>query len=266
MENVRALNRHFMNRLLESLPENVSLYTEEESWVEDWAGKAAWEFSTPCELAAPLELLLPNEGNLFDLENAVRMHKALPTLTPVQAQDPRLWTHLTHVELWAYMRVRWPVEKYLDPEPNLNPIRDRYFVVKRQSRSLVRNGASRLWWAAKMTFDPDRANPYELTNVLLSRLDIYKNLLERNFGRAVSVSRTFLEFLLLNKEECLSSGEKARQLVRDLSKAVNLHGGFCVLDCKTNTALVDFLNREKDRLATKNGAMNEPVEDEDEDE
>lgn len=266
MEHMRALNRQFMNRLLESLPDQVNRYTEDQSWVEEWAGKTAWEFSTACELAAPLELLSPDEGNYFDLENAIRMHKALPTLTPVQAQDPRLWTHLTHVELWEYMRTRWPVEKYLEPEVNLNPIRDRYFVVQRQSRALVRNGASRLWWAAKMTFDPDRANPYELTSVLLLRLDIYKNLLERNFGRATSVSRTFLEFLLMNKEECLSSGEKARQLVRDLSKAVNLHGGVCVLDSKTNTALMDFLNREKDRLVAKNSAANEPVEEQDEDE
>src|SRR5262249_15209317 len=131
MERARALNRQFMNRLLEKLPENVNCYTEDESWVDDWAGKTAWNFPTPCELAAPLELLMPDDVTLFDLENAVRMHKALPTLTPVQAQDPRLWTHLTHVELWDYMRVRWPVEKYLKPEVNLNPIRDRYFVVQR---------------------------------------------------------------------------------------------------------------------------------------
>jgi hypothetical protein len=50
------------------------------------------------------------------------------------------------------MRVRWPVEKYLGPEVNLNPIRDRYFVVQRQSRALVRNGASRLWLVI-LTYD-----------------------------------------------------------------------------------------------------------------
>lgn len=266
MQYIRALNRQFVHKLLDSLPQNVKRYTDKESWVEAWAGKTAWEFPTPCENAAPLTLLLPDEGNLFDLENAIRMHKALPNLTPVQAQDPRLWTRLTHVELWKYMRARWPVEKYLEPEVNLSPIRDRYFVVQRQSRALVRNGAARLWWAAKMTCDPDRANPYELTSVLLSRLDIYKNLLERNFGRSMGVSRTFLEFLLLNKEECLSSGEKARQLVRDLSKAVNLNGGVCVLDCKSKTSLIDLLYREKDRLAAKNGSADDNGEEEDEDE
>jgi len=265
MQYVHAINRQFLNRLLKSAPENLDRYTEDETWIEEWAGDAAWEFATPCELAAPLELL-PDHQKIFDLENAIRIHKALPTLTPVQAQDPRLWTRLTHVELWGYMQSRWPGDKYPEPERNLNWIRSHYFVAQRQSRALVRNGLARLWWAAKMTCDPDRDNPYELTNVLLSSLDIYKNLLERNFGRAMGVTRSFLEFLLLNKEECLCSGDKARNLVRDLSKAVNLHGGICVLDSKTNTALVDFLNREKDRLVKKNGAGDETVEDKDEDE
>ncbi len=266
MQHVHALNRQFMNRLLESVSENLSHYTEEEPWVEDWAGDAAWEFSTPCELAAPLELLLPDDQNFFDLENAIRIHKALPALTPIQAQDPRLWTYLTHVELWEYMQVRWPGDKYPESEKNVKWIHSHYFVAQRQSRALVRNGAARLWWAAKMTCDPDRTNPYELTHVLLSRLDIFKNLLERNFGRATTVTRTFLEFLLLNKEECLTSGDRARNLVRDLSRAVNLHGGICVLDSMSSTALTNFFNREKDRLVAKNGTFEDHVEDEDEDE
>lgn len=267
MEQVNALNRQFMNRLLGAVPDNLDRYMEEDSWVEDWAGDSAWEFPTPCELATPLELLHPDDRNLFDLENSIRMHKALPNLTPVQAQDPRLWTHLTHVELWDYMQVRWPGNRYPDDaEQNVKWIHSHYFVAQRQSRALVRNGAARLWWGAKITCDLDRENPYELTGVLFKRLDIFKNLLERNFGRATMVTRTFLEFLLLNEDECLSSGDKPRRLVRDLSRAVNLQGGICVLDSKPSTALMDFLNREKDRLLAKNGTADDHADDEDEDE
>ena len=262
MGHVNALNRQFMNRLLEAVADNLDRYTEEESWVEEWAGDAVWEFPTPCEIIASLELLPPDDENLFDLENAIRMHKALPNLTPVQAQDPRLWTHLTHVELWDYMQVRWPGNRYPEAERNVKWVQSHYFVAQRQSRALVRNGAARLWWAAKITCDQDRENPYELTGVLFKRLDIFKNLLERNFGRATTVTRTFLEFLLLNEEECLSSGDKARRLVRDLSRAVNLQGGICVLDSKPSTALMDFLNREKDRLVAKNGTSDDYVDDE----
>lgn len=264
MERIRASNRQFMNRLLESVTDNLDRYTADESWVEEWAVNAAWEFPTPCEIAGSLELLNPDDLNLFDLENAIRIHKALPNLTPMQAQDSRLWTHLTHVELWKYMQVRWPGDKYSDPERNVKWIRSHYFAaMKPHSRALLRNGAARLWWGARMTCDPDRDNPYELTRVLFYHLDIFKNLLERNFGRAATVTRTFLEFLLLNKDECLISGDKPRRLVRDLSRAVNLHGGICLLDSKTSTALMDFLNREKDRLVAKIGTPDGEIEDDD---
>jgi hypothetical protein len=265
MEHVRAMNRQFVSRLLDSLPANLSHYTEGESWVEEWAGDTAWDFPTPCEFAMPLELLLPEGENFFDLQNSIRIHKALPNLTPVQAQDPRLWTHLAHVDLWDYMQARWPGNRYTDDQKNIRWISSHYFVAQKQSRALVRNGVARLWWASKMTCDPSRNNPYELTAVLFSQLDIFKNLLEHNFGRAVSVTRAFLEFMLLNKEQCLGGGSKPRQLVRDLSKAVNLHGGVCVLDCKSTTALLDFLNREKDRLVSKY-KDEAPVENHDEDE
>ena len=143
MEHVSAFNRQFKNRLLESVPDNLDRYTEEESWVEEWAGDSAWEFPTPCELAAPLELRLPDDQDFFDLENAIRIHKALPNLTPVQAQDSRLWTHLTHVELWEYMQVRWPGDKYPEAEPKCKWIRSHYFAaVKPHSRALVRNGGA----------------------------------------------------------------------------------------------------------------------------
>jgi hypothetical protein len=45
--------------------------------------------------------------------------------------------------------------------------------------ALLRNGAARLWWSAHLSYDPDRENQYELTAVLLARLDTAKNLLER---------------------------------------------------------------------------------------
>lgn len=259
MRQISALNRQFLQRLQDSLLDNIERYKEKESWIEEWAGKAAWEFHTPCELAASLELHLPDEGNLFDLENAIRIHKALPSLTPVQAQDPRLWTRLTHVELWSYMRARWPVERYLSTsQPKIARMRDRYFVAQRQSRALVRNGAARLWWAAKLTCDNDRDNPYELTHVLFSKLDIEKNLLEHNYGRSPRVIKTFLEFLLANKDECISNGTASREIVRHLAKAVNLRGGVCLLDCMNVTDLTGFLSHEKNKFVARVGTTQEP--------
>ena len=103
--------------------------------------------------------MMPADDCLYDVENAVRLHKALPSLTPVQVQDPRLWARLTHVELWQYMRTRWPVERYDKRDVAIGRVRERYFVTQRQSRALVRNGAARLRRASKLTFDPERKTP-----------------------------------------------------------------------------------------------------------
>ncbi|HEV8071510.1 MAG TPA: DUF6339 family protein [Planctomycetaceae bacterium] len=246
---LKAFTKQFVHRLEVAIEDNLARYQEDDPWVAQWAGNESWEMNTPCEIAASLAMALPDETNLYDLENAIRIHKALPSLTPVQAQDPRLWTRLTHVELWKYMRARWPIERYLQKkEAAIGPIRERYFVAQRQSRALVRNGAARLWWAAKLTFDPNRDNPYELTHVLLTSLDIAKNLLERSFGRSPRITRTFLDYLLRHKDECLQSGNRSRLIVRHLAKALNFHGGVCVLDCMTPREIVSFLNAQKDRL------------------
>lgn len=249
MPTLYALNRAFVRRLQDSLAVNLDRYTDPDSWLADYAGQIQWEFPTPCELAGSLDLLLPEKGIHRDLENAIRIHKALPKLSPLQARDPRLWTRLTHVELWSYMRARWPAERHFpDREKAERYVLSHYFVAQNQSRALLRNGAARLWWTAKMTYDPGRDNPYELTAVLLSSLDIAKNLFERNLGRIPSLSRAFLDYLLRNKEECLDNGDASRRLVRRLSKSVNLHGGFCVLDCMKTQEICTFLDQEKARV------------------
>jgi Family of unknown function (DUF6339) len=248
----KAFTKQFVQNLQVAVEENLDRYQEDTPWVAKWAGKEPWEMSTPCEVAASFAMALPDEANLYDLENAIRLHKALPSLTPVQAQDPRLWTRLTHVELWKYMRARWPVERWLDKKNGaVGPIREHYFVPQRQGRALLRNGAARLWWSARLTFDPNRDNPYELTHVLLVSLDIAKNLLERSFGRSPRITRTFLDYLLRHKKECLQPGDRSRQLVRHLTKALNFHGGVCVLDCMTQREIVSFLSEQKDRFDAK---------------
>jgi len=58
--------------------------------------------------------------------------------------------------------------------------------------------------------DPQRTNPYELTSVLLHRLDITQQILERNMGRAPVIVMGFLEFLMQNKDKLLVVGDHGR--------------------------------------------------------
>ncbi len=124
----------------------------------------------------------------------------------------------------------------------------RYFVPQSQSRALLRNGIARLWWTAHVSHDEERNNPYELTAVLLSTLDITQQIMERGLGRAPNVIHGFLEFLLRNKETLLAGGNKNRARIRRLAKFLNMHGGVCILDCLSKADVIDLLEVEFSRI------------------
>ena len=255
------LKETFVNTLRGSVRPNLPKYCEDMAWVSELGVKSQRELQTSVELKAPLELLEPTNGDLKDIENAIRVHKALPQLTPLQARDPRLWTRLTHVECWPYMRKRWAVEKHLQDEGKAARfVESRFFVTQAQSRALLRNGIARLWWTAKVSHDPARENPYELVAVLLSTLDITQQILERGIGRAPAVLMVFLEFLNRNKELLLTGGDENRVRIRKLAKFLNMHGGVCILDSLTQPQIMALLEIELARiLAVGNGNISQPA-------
>ena len=222
---------------------NLVRYAERRPWADK--PSSAGPSRQPCALepAVPLSLALPAGGDLKDLENAKLVHRAFPHLTPLQARDPRLWTRLTHIECWSYMRKRWNVERDdRDDAWKQRYVLEHYFVRQSQSRALLRNGIARLWWYAHLTHDAGRADPYELTAVLLSYLDIAQQVLERNMGRAKQVRVAFLDFIQLNPDRLGTSAERRRNCIRRLAKALNLRGGVTLLDSLDEddvTALLD---------------------------
>ncbi len=249
MHEVTAFKSAFVNSIRGSISDNVPKYTADSPWVLDSLASQR-DLPTSLRFSEELELLPPDGSDLKDLENSIRIHKALPMLTPVQARDPRLWTRLTHVELWPYMRKRWPVERSgADKEKAKRFVESRYFVTQSQSRALLRNGAARLWWSAKMSYSEDRDNPYELTRVLFSTLDITQQILERSLGRAPVVVHSFLSFLLQNQSLLLGGGDQSRDLIRRLAKFLNMQGGACLLDTLPQGAIVALLEEELARIA-----------------
>ncbi|MGO9275000.1 MAG: DUF6339 family protein [Terriglobia bacterium] len=238
----------FTNSLRANVPSNLSKYGRDDCWVTEIGTRSSREIETRVELNSSLALDGPEGGDLRDLENAMRLHRALRHLTPLQARDPRLWTRIAHVEAWSYMRKRWPIERFAgDSDKGARFILSRYFVAQSEGRALLRNGIARLWWTAQLSYDDARDNPYELTGVLLSTLDITQQILERNMGRARIVVAGFLEFLLRKRATLLARGEQNRARIRRLAKFLNMYGGVCLLDCLTQTDIIRLLEGELDR-------------------
>ena len=245
MSSLTIFKSTLVNALRSSISVNLDKYLRDDVWVTEVSTKSNRDMQTGVELAEPLNLAFPENGNLKDIENAIRFHKALRHLTPLQARDPRLWTRLAHMELWPYMRLRWPVEKHVSNRDRATRfVESRYFVAQSQSRALLRNGVARLWWTAQLSHDPDRNNPYELTTVLLSTLDITQQIVERGMGRATNIIRGFLEFLLRNSATLLTGGDKNRARIRKLAKHLNMYGGVCVLDLLSHAEIMGLLDKE----------------------
>lgn len=158
-----------------------------------------------------------------DLENSIALYEQLE-LNETQASDPRLWTYLTHVHFWQYMRKRWALEKVRAGDNPIGRVVDRYLLINPRLESLTRNGVARLWWYTHLTKDTDRIDHYELTRTLLSRAEIPVGVLERMIGINKNMRTALLEFLRENKEILANEN-----LTRELLKSFNLYGGTKIL-------------------------------------
>jgi hypothetical protein len=175
---------------------------------------------------APPKLEMPGEAGLRDAENVRRVFQWLHHLTPVQASDPRLWVYLTHGAYADYTAARWPI----DAESNVaDRIRERYFLEGEGLASLVRNSVARLWWFGYLTRDSKQADPFELTDVLLSLQDIQVAFLERAIGRSPHILHGALRLwkkLAVERKTIPKQGP----VVQKWAKLIRLHGGVVLLD------------------------------------
>lgn len=236
----------YVEQLLAEVPQNSQKYLLPSSWAQAEA-PADTLLPTKLSLKGTTSLAFPDNSELKDFENSLRIYRMLPDLTPVQARDPRLWARLCHEEFWEYMQLRWDASKHAtDSNRQARYIQSHYFIPQAQSRALLRNGIARLWWYAHLTRDESRDNEFELTEILLSTLDITQQLLERSLGRSRHILFGFLGFLFEAREEGLSL---KRELVRELAKRLNMTGGVTLLDTLEACEISALLRAEYSKIA-----------------
>ncbi len=241
--------RYFLTKSYEQLygkiGENVQRYTNRDSWIEEFFSES-FDAETRIEVSLPKLLESPKPGN--DFENVKILYPALKCLTPQQAMDQRLWAHLTHIEYWNYMQVRWGKDGANDDahetpdateesfQKKIRQIKDRYFLsAEGNSRSLIRNGIARLWWFGYLTDNPNIQTPFALTKTLLEYQDTQAALLERTFGKNRQVLWICLEVLADHMPEIREKG--GRLIIQSLGKYINRLGGTYFLDTMDKATL-----------------------------
>ncbi len=210
----------FSNDYVDYLLKQVEVYGKVEPFYTE---SPDWEEKTPrgrtnLFLPTDFKLKMPEGSQIsYDLENSISLYEKIVGINETIASDPRLWTWLSHIYFWDYMRARWPVEGVKNP---IGRITDRYYMKYLKLESLVRHGISRLWWYAHLTCDENRDDKYELTRILLSKADITVGIMERSLGSNKNIRTALLEILSENPE----ISEKEDEW-RKLFISVNLLGG-----------------------------------------
>ena len=93
--------------------------------------------------------------------SAIELYKAYKVLSPIQATDTYFWESLSHLNLFQYVKKRWPLT---NDSLTSNFISQHWFVSS--SAQVSRHTLASLWWSVYLTIDEDSSNPFELTEVL----------------------------------------------------------------------------------------------------
>ena len=171
------------------------------------------------------ELVMDGENPFAtEAKNVEIVYSNLQFLTDSQASDERLWAGLGLSYFWKYIKYRWAI----DGRSSVDTLRNHFFFGMGPRVSLTRQGVARLWWIGRLTYDGQRSDPFELTNLVCEQASFIPDILERNTSNNPRIVHAFLDALLALRVEGITI---TAELVRELSKYLNVLGGTYLLDC-----------------------------------
>lgn len=234
----KVFKNDFVGQLEKKLEQNdeptLKLYEKDVFPVDNAACLIDVRLSFPDEV----KLIEPDGKNKHSFENAKIIYETLKNLPLIKASDPGLWTYLTHVTFWKYMRTRWSTKE--QPQTKKGQyILEHWFVRNIGAADLARNGISSLWWGCYLTFDEKRHDSYELTKQLFTMLDFYRTLIGGIQGRNKAFTHALLEFVIDNKG---LFERKKEGKVRLLMRKANAVGGYKLFTALSKEQIKDIFS------------------------
>lgn len=139
------------------------------------------------------------------------------------------------------MKLRWPCE-------TANDLLNRYFFNYSSNRSLFRNGMARLWWIGRVTYDPKRTDPFELTKYLCKDQDFIETVCGRSIFNNPLVQRATIGALYDSERDGFTVG---REGVREVAKYVNLLSGVYIIDMLSYDEIYEKVKNKIEELKAK---------------
>lgn len=158
-----------------------------------------------------------------DSEAAIILYDAYAKLEPLQAADPRLWTYLTHVDLYPYMIKRRDGVISGKESNKKDYILKYWFLSSNSQQALMRHPLAGLWWAVYLSIDETRSDKYELTREFLKDVDVSSRTLGTyQLGRHKPAVLGIMEFVH-SHPDLFSKNRK--DAIRFMVKKLNVLGG-----------------------------------------
>ena len=194
---------------------------------------STYEFDESIALQLPIGY---SQAENKDAINCSLMLQALPSLSPANATDDRLWVTLSFGHYSEYVQKRWPFR--ISEENKLtNHVVNHWFAKGPRGR-MRDNGVSRLWWMgyiASKVPDMDMDSVFEL---LFANSDYRSSLLERTgSSNALSV---LVAVLKISNEFFTKGVAYEREKFREFMRQINFLGGRRNLAAISYSDLVDL--------------------------
>ncbi|XRG77005.1 DUF6339 family protein [Rossellomorea sp. GAMAL-10_SWC] len=237
---VYYIKEAYLDKLKTGLKDNKEYYYKDSPWLDEYFESSDWCLKSKIT-CSNFELKQPiSSRENFDVENSILIHQSLD-LNISQANDERLWVYLTHITFYEYMKNRWGINQ---EKTTIETLKKRCYFSGTDNVKFARNGIARLWWAAEVTKDNLREDPYELTRILFSTQDVHMQLMERNFSRNTNLIKNILSvFSKMDKKDYANM-----EFNRDLMKYLNSLGGVTILDALDEEDIEKII---KEKLGSK---------------
>lgn len=245
MSKLYYIDDKILEDMKNEIESNLDLYKQPTPWCEELLEIDLDELEKPTELK-----IIEGDKGEHDLENAILLYEALKDLPYTVVTNENYWAFLTHTVYWDYMRNRWPIENA--QKDVLSFIQTRYMFNSKNKR-YYRNGLSRLWLYASLTYDERNAtDPYYYTRIMMKNQDLAGLILEtttvsRNFKALKATLETIQRIDTLEENGEIEKIRGKREFIRDLMKQVNFIGAITIWDSLTHEEAVEKLWRYVDK-------------------
>lgn len=189
------------------------------------------------------QLIVSDNPEKDDFENMKIIYLNMKELSDSQASDERLWAGLCHTIFWEYMQKRWPISPIKKEREKEKYIINHYFL-KNNTRYLLVNGISRLWWYARLTYDENNLNnQFELTEYLAKDINGKGFVLfGSNFSNNRELLRTFLYTIKKFEEDNLIT--LTREEFNTVRKKVVIMSGKILIDSYSLESFENKITKE----------------------